>query len=922
MNEVHTVYVIHHSHTDIGYTHDQPILWDLTQRFIDEAITLAEKYANHTSDGAFRWTIENTAPLLHWLQHASDADIARLIALERNGRIEVTGMFANVTPLFDTDQLIESLQPIRRLREQFGFTIRYAMNCDVNGENWPLVDLLLDSGIEGFTMAINTHFGGAPLQRPNAFWWEGPSGRQLLTWNGWPYDQGWRLGIGRDAAELEHTWWPRVEQRLAEIDHPLPILMVQTYHPFGDNGSAFEGFSHFIEQWNEDGKSPRLCLATPTMWWAALQEYSHLLPTYRGDWTDYWNFGCISSAREQAINRASRVRLRTADALAAAVLAPNDVSQAVGMDPSSTAPPLMPTSWTAISLARYREPAWWALHLWDEHTWGTDISIRHPFSEDTISQWVHKANYAYTARSLSLLLQRDALADLARQVGGAAPGDLFLFNPLPWPRLIAGQVSQWVQTPRGPTTDTTAGRHFQDRMADVDYLLEPDTAAVLGTEAGEANKLLPPTEVPGLGYVVVPRGDLIDLHATTTVSEETVVENERHRLTFDSQRGGILSWYDKRLEYEWVDQEAGYPFNAFVHERLAGERLADTPDPQLRQLLFEMAWVSDRVERPRGWKPEWGVQRGRPTKVLTHRVYHTPLGQRVVQSLAAPGCAGPLQQSVFLPNYADYLECESSWEMGLEVQPEATYILYPCHVPNAVARLDLGGQAMTAGRDQLPGVCRDYFTAQQWVDFSNGELGMTVALPDNPIVQLGDFHFGHNQAEFRLERALLLGWVTNNYWETNFRAHQPGRIRARYCLLPYSGGFDEAQAHRFGWEMANARPLLLQHLGEERANRQPLLPTSGSLLHLPGSRNEPSPVLTLHVKPSTDQREVVVRLLNASDEEQPAEIGSGLLRISSAQACDILEAPLSAVAVTDGTVRLPIPARRVATVCLAVGSEQ
>ena len=34
------------------------------------------------------------------------------------------------------------------------------MNCDVNGENWPLVDLLLDLGIEGFTMAINTHFGG------------------------------------------------------------------------------------------------------------------------------------------------------------------------------------------------------------------------------------------------------------------------------------------------------------------------------------------------------------------------------------------------------------------------------------------------------------------------------------------------------------------------------------------------------------------------------------------------------------------------------------------------------------------------------------------------------------------------------------------------------------------------------------------
>ncbi len=893
MNQVHTVYLIHHSHTDVGYTHDQPILWDLYQRFISEAIALAEKYVDSTSDGAFRWTVENTAPLLHWLQHAPRAEIERLVAMERAGRIEVTGMFANLTPLFDTDQLIETLQSLRLLREEYGFTIRYAMNCDVNGQNWPLVDLLLDAGIEGFTMAINTHFGGAPLQRPNAFWWQGPSGRKIPAWNGWPYDQGWRLGIGRDAEEFEQVWWPRVLQHLAEIGYSLPILMIQSYHPFGDNGSAFAGFSPFIDQWNEQGKLPRLRLATPAMWWAALQEYSDLLPTYRGDWTDFWNFGCISSAREQAINRVSRERLRTADALASAVLARADV----------------PALWTARSFAHHREPAWQALHLWDEHTWGADCSIRYPFSEDSASQWQHKAHYAYTARSLSLLLQRDALADLARQVGGP-PDDLLLFNPLPWPRLVAGPIPPWVQTPRGPVTDTTAGRHFQDRVTDVDTLL--DWTTVFGARTATGSHILPPVSVPGFGYTVVPRSDLIDLQASTTSSEEAIVENERFRLTFDRERGGILSWYDKRLKHEWVDQAAGYPFNGFVHERVA-----DESHSWPRQLLFEMPWVSDYVERPRGWKTDWGVRREQPTEVLAHHVYRSPLGYRVIQSLRAPGCAGPLRQSVFLPDYADYIECETWWEMGLDLSPEATYILYPCHVPGATARLDLGGQAMVADLDQLPGVCYDYFTVQRWVDFSNDELGMTVALPENPMVQLGGFHFGHNQAGFKLEQALLLGWVTNNYWETNFRAYQPGRVHARYYLRPHAGGFDEAQAHRFGWEAANSRPLL-QHLGEERANRQPLLPASGSLLQLPGSGNEPSPVLTLHVKPSADQGEVVVRLLNTSDEEQLVEVGSGLLRIIRAQVCDIVETPLSAVDVSEGIVRLYMPARRVATIQLGV----
>ncbi|HXV43431.1 MAG TPA: hypothetical protein VEC96_10230, partial [Anaerolineae bacterium] len=728
--------------------------------------------------------------------------------------------------------------------------------------------------------------------RPNAFWWEGPSGRKILAWNGWPYDQGWRFGIGRDAADFEQVWWPRIERRLAEIDYPLPVLMIQSYHPFGDNGSAFESFVQFIDAWNEAGKSPHLRLATPQMWWTAVKEHSHLLPTYRGDWTDYWNFGCISSAREQAINRVSRVRLRSADALAAALRGRADTA---------------PTDPTIRSFARYRQEAWRALHLWDEHTWGADCSLRWPGSEDTASQWHHKANYAYTARSLSLLLQRDALADLARQIERVAANDLLVFNPLPWPRLIAGQVASGVELPRGTPDDATAGRHFQDRLAGEDTL----TIAVEAADnivAEHPRFVLKPVDVPGFGYAVVSRSDLIELRATTTSSDEAIVENERYRLTFDRQRGGILSWYDKNLDREWIDQNAGYPFNGFVHETVA-----DRSHPWPRKLMFDMQWISDEVERPRGWKPDWPVERSQPTAVLAYRVYQTPLGSWGVQYLRAPGCIGPLKQSVFLPNFADYIECEASWEMGLETHPEGTYLLYPCHVPNATARLDLGGQAIVVGVDQMPGVCRDYFTAQGWVDFSNQEFGVTIALPENPMVQLGNFHFAHNQAEFARERAMLLGWVTNNYWETNFRAHQPGRVHARYRLLPHQGGFDEAQAHRFGLEAAHAQPLL-QHLGEPIAGSV-LWPSLGSLLQLPGSN---SPILILHVKPADSQPGLIVRLLNASDGEHYAEIGSGLLRIVTAQQCDLLENPVEALNVQNGSVGLNIPARQVTVIHLKV----
>ena len=117
MARIETLYFIHHSHTDIGYTHDQPIVFDLHERFITQALTLAERSADSDSDGAFRWTVENTYVLLRWLQHASPREIERFQAMEKAGRIEVTGMFANLTPLLDVGQLAETLQPLRTDRK-------------------------------------------------------------------------------------------------------------------------------------------------------------------------------------------------------------------------------------------------------------------------------------------------------------------------------------------------------------------------------------------------------------------------------------------------------------------------------------------------------------------------------------------------------------------------------------------------------------------------------------------------------------------------------------------------------------------------------------------------------------------------------------------------------------------------------------
>ena len=875
--ELETIYLIHHSHTDIGYTHDQPIVWELHRRFIDMALDMCERDLDAESDHAMRWTVEVTAPLLHWLRHAPDRQVERFLRLERAGRIEVTAMFANLTPLVDTDQVVETLQPLRWLRTEFGLRVCYAMNCDVNGHNWTLVEALLDAGVDGLSMAINEHFGGAPL-RPHLFWWEGPSGRRLLTYNGFIYMMANWLGIGSDLAAFRDQWLPRLMHHLHQVGWNLPVLMLQVTHPFGDNGAVWGALGEFVRQWNEEGKAPRLRLALPRDWWEAVRPFAEARPIYRGDWTDFWNFGCISSARETAMNRESRERLRNADQLFAFL-------SGLGV-PRSDDPDTSSIMQTVPSL---RDEAWRALHLWDEHTWGADISVRVPESEDTWTQWHHKAHFAYKARSLGLLLQRDGVAELARRVSRRADDVLLLFNPLPWERTVALAVPESVLQRRGTADDLTSSRHSQDR------------------DAPAARRWwLPPTRVPATGYCVIPRAVLREQPEDDLPADDSdIVETSLYRLVFDRERGGIVSWWDRRLGRDLVDRDSPWRFGTVVYERVA-----DTRHPWPRHLLCKTQFHA--FDHRRGWNPNWPAERWGSTRCLSHRVVRTPIGVEVTQVLEVPGLASPATVRYRLSSHLPDLEVEAEWTMGLTSHPEATYLAFPFDLPGAVARLDVGGCAMRPEADQIPGCCRDFFTVQRWVDLSNDQYGITVASPRNPMVQLGGFSFGRDRAHFALERGWFLGWVTNNYWETNFRAYQPGRVRAFYRLLPHPYGFDEGRAHRFGAEASV--PVVMQSLVEPPA-ADGTLPASGSLLSLP----QP-PVLVLHVAPAwmygQEEDDLLVRLFNASDTPQRAIMASGVLRLIRAWQCDLFGVPQKALPVSREQVAVYLPPRRLGTVRL------
>ena len=48
---INEILFVHHSHTDIGYTHPQPVVMELHRRFIDEALDIAERTAAYPDGG-------------------------------------------------------------------------------------------------------------------------------------------------------------------------------------------------------------------------------------------------------------------------------------------------------------------------------------------------------------------------------------------------------------------------------------------------------------------------------------------------------------------------------------------------------------------------------------------------------------------------------------------------------------------------------------------------------------------------------------------------------------------------------------------------------------------------------------------------------------------------------------------------------
>ena len=870
---IDTIYLIHHSHTDIGFTHEQPVALDLHCQFIDQAIDECERTAGYPEGSALKWTCEVVYPIIRWLRNRPTRQIERFVALAKAGRIEVAGMFGVMSQCVPHEALHRQFYWAETLRKELGIDIRTALQCDINGQHWGLVEALLDSGFDSFGMAINENVGRAAFQRqrPNGFHWEGASGRSILTWNGLHYNNNQYFGIPDDFDRTVREL-PTFCQWLEKRNYPYPYSLFQvTCNTFNDNGPVNPRLADFVRRWNVEDRQPRLEIVTLSSFFDRLRlEPAARLPTHRGEWTDYWNIGAASTAYETELNR------RTYHCLAEGEMA-----------------------LALLSGGKTREndlrESWENAFLYDEHTWGANTSTTNPFGQAARSQLNHKLHYAYQARSLAQLVRLEAIDKLARSLKTQKKG-LLLFNPLPWERKERVEFPEdWLKR---DAAETISHVQYLDRN-------EGSEQAGLGAASTVVGKSL---RVPALGYRFYSFDEVAaELPTVSKRKESMTAENSWLKIALDLKRGGLVRVYDRKRRKEWVDQVSEYSLGGFVHESIPASKRKDVAFEGRMAIFKEADW--SKFMGYGGWNPDWPASRRGITEVIETRRVNLPGGVRFFQRCKAPGTNG-VEYEITLIDDKPWVDLRVTIDKTWDTAPEACYVAFPLSIKGAKPRYQTAGGAVRPHLDQLPGCNQDYHTAQEWVDFSNDQCGFTVTTVDALIVMFGGFNLAKLFDGPRESiTPLILSMVMTNYYHCNYAAGQLGRVTFHYRLHPH-GFFNGSECDRIGREAAH--PVVCHPVNSPNGER--------SLAENWLKISDPA-ITLLAFKPSIADGTVAIRLYNNSDKECAVTLSFPTKVPSEAWLCDQVERRIEKRPLAGGRLAFKVPARCVLLFQLSFGKD-
>ncbi|OHB68141.1 MAG: hypothetical protein A2V70_12000, partial [Planctomycetes bacterium RBG_13_63_9] len=329
--------------------------------------------------------------------------------------------------------------------------------------------------------------------------------------------------------------------------------------------------------------------------------------------------------------------------------------------------------------------AWRNVVLYDEHTWGAHCSISQPDSDFTRSQWKIKQDFAVQGEKQSRELLRAATGVPSHEPDGTAPdgkGAVQVLNTCSWPR------TDLVLLP-GPCTK--AG----------DRVTAPDGKAVPSQRLSTGQLAFVASDVPPFGAkrYTISAGEAPGSGSATAEGE--TVSGAGLSVALDEKTGAMARLSADGMEANLVDTKSGLGLNDYFY--VAGR---DPKDPK----------------------------RNGPVAITVKE--RGPLVASLVAECDAPGCR-KLTREVRIVDGLDRVDIINVVDKEQVRTKEGVHFGYAFSVPEGAVRMDVPWAVVRPEADQMPGACKNYFTVQRWIDVSNDDFGVTWAVIDAPMVEVG-----------------------------------------------------------------------------------------------------------------------------------------------------------------------------------------
>lgn len=744
MNKIKKVYCMPHSHFDLGYTHPQELILSFQEEYVNQAMELCEKYQE--SSTPYRWTIEATLPLLNWLQDAKRKDIERLKCLIDKKLISVTALLMHTTPLNNAFLLKKMLEYKSLIEEKLDIRIHTAINHDINGQPWSFCDLLLDAGVDFYLTGENIHFGGIPFDRPQPFYWNSQTNRQLLCFLGEHYSlfSQFLHTEKRDISKMREGL-DKYLQHLGKKNYATDFVFLTATNPplFDNNCPDFE-LHNLVQEFNATYNDIEISFVTPEFLKKEIENKWKNVDLKVGDWTDYWNFGSISTPQEIIQNR----------------IATQNIIKA-GIFESFSAQIFN------RQYQRLREKSILNNLLYNEHTWGAASSISDPYSVNTISQKIKKKSYAYDSLAQSAYLLNHSFDKfLNEKVQKEKITSIAYTNTTSFEQTIIPKFPKNLleNSPYLSALKSNIYLHSHN-IADIELaapsiLLEPyETKKVLISEFHECRKTR------------------IDLNYE---QEYNMIDHPFYKITINTQNGEIKEIIRKKDNRNLIAQSE-YGFFDLVLETINENRNTDHRDTFFPRNI-ELANYSISV-----WNHDWKATREVYGKVSKLNVYYKNehLYIECLYNEALKNISW-FKKVLIFDLHSELIKVNIKVKKMENNQPNAHYLTIPLNLREEWECMFESADSLVAlDKEQLENVSKDWITIGNSVSFHNDGKGILLGTATSPLVQFNEFSFGkENENVKRKKNPIILSWIYNNYWDTNFNVSDEGITEYSYLLQP------------------------------------------------------------------------------------------------------------------------------------------